>query len=113
MAILMCRPDFFGVEYEINPWMHVTIAVDPTLARSQWEALHRTYTEMGERIELAEPVRGLPDMVFTANAAVLHNGNAVLSNFHDRERQGEETHWRATLARLCFTVHDLPHTPWL
>src|SRR5580700_10448919 len=100
MAILMCRPDFYGVEYEINPWMHVTTRVDHALASAQWEALERTYTEMGERIELAEPVQGLPDMVFTANAAVLHNGAAVLSNFRDRERQGEESHWRATLERL-------------
>jgi len=20
--ILMCPPDFYGIEYEINPWMH-------------------------------------------------------------------------------------------
>jgi N-dimethylarginine dimethylaminohydrolase len=110
MAILMCRPDFFGVEYEINPWMHVATKVDRALASTQWDALHRTYTEMGEHIELAEPVQGLPDMVFTANAAVLHNGTAVLSNFHDRERQGEETHWQMTLERLGLEVHQLPHT---
>jgi N-dimethylarginine dimethylaminohydrolase len=110
MAILMCRPDFFGVEYEINPWMHVATKVDRTLARTQWDALHRTYTEMGEHIELAEPVKGLPDMVFTANAAVLHKGQAVLSNFHDRERQGEESHWRVTLEQLGLEVHQLPHT---
>lgn len=22
--ILMCRPDYFGIEYEINPWMDRT-----------------------------------------------------------------------------------------
>ena len=21
--ILMCPPDYYGIEYEINPWMHV------------------------------------------------------------------------------------------
>jgi len=91
--ILMCPPDFYGIEYEINPWMHVAVQVDHALAQAQWEALHRTYLDLGLEIELAEPVAGLPDMVFTANAAVVWDGRAVLSNFHHAERAGEEPHW--------------------
>ncbi|HEY6378435.1 MAG TPA: arginine deiminase-related protein [Candidatus Dormibacteraeota bacterium] len=107
MSILMCRPEHYGVEYEINPWMHVEIEVDRGRAVEQWEALHRTYRDLGETIELAQPVAGLPDMVFTANAAVLWGDQAVLSNFRHCERQGEETHWAATLERLGYTVHRL------
>jgi len=110
MRILMCRPEFFGIEYEINPWMHVEVSVDHERAVRQWDALHRTYQRLGVDIELTEPVRGLPDMVFTANAAVLWNGRAVLSNFHFPQRQGEEPHWRATLERLGFDVRELPST---
>jgi N-dimethylarginine dimethylaminohydrolase len=110
MAILMCRPEYFGVEYEINPWMHVEVSVDHASAQRQWDALYRTYGDMGLEVELAEPRRGLPDMVFTANAAVLWKGKAVLSNFHHRERQGEEPHWRAALERLGFVVSELPPT---
>ena len=76
-AVLMCRPDHFGIEYEINPWMHVAVEVDHALAESQWEALHRVYVDLGVAIELAAPVDGLPDMVFTANAAVLWGDRAV------------------------------------
>ena len=94
MAILMCRPDFFGVEYEINPWMHVENQVDATLAVSQWDALHQVYLEMGEEIELLAPIKGLPDMVFTANAGVVWNNTVVLSRFHHAERQGEEAHFQ-------------------
>ena len=43
MAILMCRPEHFGIEYEINPWMHVAVEVDHERAVEQWEALHRVY----------------------------------------------------------------------
>ena len=43
MAILMCRPEFFGVEYEINPWMHVSVRVDHALADTQWTTLYATY----------------------------------------------------------------------
>ena len=109
-AVLMCRPDHFGIEYEINPWMHVAVKVDHALAEEQWDALYRAYVELGVRVELAAPVAGLPDMVFTANAAVLWDDRAVLSNFHHAERQGEEAHWRAELERLGFDVHELPRS---
>jgi len=109
-SVLMCRPDHFGIEYEINPWMNVAVKVDHELAQAQWEALHRTYRDLGVEIELAKPVDGLPDMVFTANAAVLWEGRAVLSNFHHAERQGEEAHWRQELERLGFDVHELPRS---
>jgi arginine dihydrolase len=110
MAILMCPPDHFGVEYEINPWMHVQVAVDRATAVEQWDALHRTYRQLGVSIELARPVAGLPDMVFTANAAVLWKKSAVLSRFRFPERQGEEPHWRATLEGLGYEVHTLPES---
>jgi N-dimethylarginine dimethylaminohydrolase len=106
----MCRPDHFGIEYEINPWMHVAVKVDHALATAQWDALYRTYVDLGVEIELAAPVPGLPDMVFTANAAVLWDNRAVLSNFHHPERQGEEVHWRQELERLGFDVHELPRS---
>ncbi len=109
-TVLMCRPDHFGIEYEINPWMHVAVKVDHALAAAQWDALYRTYVDLGVDIELAAPVAGLPDMVFTANAAVLWDGRAVLSNFHHAERQGEEVHWRQELERLGFDVHELPRS---
>ena len=107
MAILMCRPDHFGIEYEINPWMHVAVEVDHHLAVKQWEALHALYLELGQEIALAESVAGLPDMVFTANAAVTWRHHAVLSRFHHAERAGEEAHWRATLQTLGFDVRDV------
>ena len=29
--ILMCPPDYFGIEYEINPWMNIHQGADPNL----------------------------------------------------------------------------------
>jgi N-dimethylarginine dimethylaminohydrolase len=108
MAILMCRPDHYGVEYEINPWMHVGQEVDGRMARAQWQALHDAYRLLGERVELADQQPGLPDMVFSANAAVVRGRDAVLSRFRHPERQGEEPLWRAALDRLGLRVHILP-----
>ena len=107
MAILMCRPEFFGIEYEINPWMHVSVQVDHRRAMEQWDALYERYGELGVQIDLAEPVAGLPDMVFTANAAVVRGRRAVLSRFQHPERAGEERHWRAVLERLGFEVSEV------
>jgi N-dimethylarginine dimethylaminohydrolase len=107
MALLMCRPEFFGIEYEINPWMHVAVEVDHERAVAEWEELHRAYAGLGQEIALVAPVDGLPDMVFTANAAVLWRRHAVLSRFQHAERAGEESHWRRALTDLGFEVHDV------
>ena len=34
--ILMCPPDYFGIEYEINPWMNVRSAATRN-SRQQWQ----------------------------------------------------------------------------
>lgn len=92
--LLMCAPDYFGIEYEINPWMRVTNAAEPAKARAQWHALTRVLEEdMGAKIERLVPVPGLPDLVFTANAGVVHDGKAVPSRFRHPERQREEAHF--------------------
>ena len=37
--ILMCPPDFYGIEYEINPWMSRDQPPDHALAARQWSEL--------------------------------------------------------------------------
>ncbi|MFN2462683.1 MAG: dimethylarginine dimethylaminohydrolase family protein, partial [Candidatus Dormibacteria bacterium] len=100
MSILMCPPAHFGVEYEINPWMHLDVQVDRARAESQWQALHRAYLDLGQEVHLGEPVPGLPDMVFSANAALSRGGTSVLARFRHPERQGEQRHWRRILTDL-------------
>src|SRR4051812_28832107 len=79
---LMCRPQFFSVDYVINPWMagnlHATFMVR---AAAQWNRLHDALSEIAD-IMLVDPQPGLPDMVFTANAGLEHNGTVVLSSFY-------------------------------
>jgi N-dimethylarginine dimethylaminohydrolase len=108
MAILMCPPDHFGVEYEINPWMHIHNQVDHSLALEQWNALYGAYGELGQDVDLVEPVPGNPDMVFTANAAVVRDRRAVMARFRHPERQGEEPFWRVALADRGYRISELP-----
>ncbi len=106
--ILMCRPDFYGIEYEINPWMNRERQADHTLAIEQWQRLHDLLVELGARVSLLEPVKGLPDLVFTANAAMIYQQTAFLSRFRHAQRQGEEEHDAAWLRANGFSVEQLP-----
>jgi N-dimethylarginine dimethylaminohydrolase len=107
-TILMCPPDYFGIEYEINPWMSRQRQADRDLAIEQWESLVAILSQLGVEIQLLDPVHGLPDLVFTANAAIIHRDRAILSRFRHKQRQGEEPYCAAWLRRHGFTVEELP-----
>ncbi len=106
--LLMCPPDFYGIEYEINPWMNTQRQADHLTAVNQWQALKQTIEAAGARVSLLDPVKGLPDLVFTANAAMVFGGNAILSHFRHPQRQGEEPYNRAWLSDNGFEVLDPP-----
>lgn len=102
---LMCRPEHFAVNYTINPWMDPNSwkrdsAALAAASLKEWERLHRAMNELGADIELVPPVAGLPDLVFTANAAVVLDGKALLARFRHDERQGEEPHFEAAFRML-------------
>ncbi|MGP0065697.1 MAG: dimethylarginine dimethylaminohydrolase family protein [Isosphaeraceae bacterium] len=110
--ILMCPPDYFGIEYEINPWMNVRVGSDTERARSQWNALHETLQELGVVVDLIDPVPGLPDLVFTANAGLVYRNLFIGSRFRFGVRQGESSHFEDWARRRGFEVVDLPEG-WL
>ncbi len=94
-TILMCAPTFFDIEYEINPWMDTANKVDTKLAGKQWQKLQQTYTEtLGWDVQLIDPVKNLPDMVFTANGALVIDGKVALPRFRYPERQPETDYFR-------------------
>lgn len=87
--ILMCPPDFYGIEYEINPWMNREVPSDTALAREQWRGLYELLCSLGAQVELMTPVKGLPDLVFTANAGLVWHNTVYLATFRHSARQGE------------------------
>ncbi len=88
-SYLMCPPDYFGVFYEINPWMHQENRPDCELAMEQWHNLVANLRRAGATVETIEPVKGLPDMVFVANAGLVDGQRLILSRFRHPERQPE------------------------
>ncbi|MDH2348178.1 arginine deiminase-related protein [Bradyrhizobium sp. SSUT77] len=102
---LMCPPNHFAVTYSINPWM------DPegwreradTLAQTseaEWRSLKSLLEQLGAIVDLMDPAAGAPDLVFTANAAVVLDGTALLARFRYLERRLEEPHFAAALKAL-------------
>jgi len=107
-TILMCRPDFYGIEYEINPWMSRSRQSDSAVARQQWEALFGLLQSLGADVRLQEPVQGLPDLVFTANAGLVLRTTVFLSRFRHAARQGETPMDDAWFTTNGFTTVTLP-----
>lgn len=104
--ILMCRPDHFAVSYSINPWMEPArwaseAATLEVRAKSEWRALHRILKTLGAQVDLVPAAPGLPDLVFTANAAVVMDGIALLARFRHPERQGEEPRYERAFRKLA------------
>ena len=48
--ILMCEPEYYGIEYEINPWMNRQVRSDPDESRRQWWRLHEILRDLGVTI---------------------------------------------------------------
>jgi N-dimethylarginine dimethylaminohydrolase len=106
--ILMCPPNYYGIFYEINPWMDTARQADHGVAVEQWYGLRQQIEAAGARVSLLDAVDGLPDLVFTANAALIHGHRALLSRFRHPQRRGEEPFNRRWFAGEGFEVLDVP-----
>ncbi|BAS55767.1 MULTISPECIES: bifunctional arginine dihydrolase/ornithine cyclodeaminase [Leptolyngbya] len=108
IRILMCAPDHYDVDYVINPWMEGNIHKSSRdRAVEQWHGLHDLIKQHAI-VDLVTPQKGVPDMVFTANAGLVLGDTAVLSRFYHKERQGEEPFFKEWFENNGFTVYELP-----
>jgi ornithine aminotransferase len=102
---LMSPPDFFEVAYSINPWMNPgewqldakRLARD---AATGWDLLCATYESLGAKVIVKPAAQGWPDLVFTANCAVVLDGKAILARYLKDERAGEERHGQVMFEQL-------------
>ena len=106
--LLVCPPDYFAIDYEINPWMQRANAVNPDRAKAQWRELMRVLEQdVGATLERMPPVPHLPDLVFTANAGVVVGRRVVTSRFRHPERQREEAYFEAWFREHGYEVVTL------
>jgi N-dimethylarginine dimethylaminohydrolase len=107
-CILMCSPEYFGVDYIINPWMENQIGrTDHQRTCEQWNNLRR-HLEKKATLAFVAPVPGLPDMVFTANAGLVIDDTVVVTRFRAKERRPEERVFREWFERQSFSIASWP-----
>ncbi len=104
---LMCPPDYFTVEYAINPWMDQEAAVDRTSAQRQWHGLVTAIEQASGRVETVAPDPSLPDMVFSANAGVVTGGMFLPARMRFPERDGEPELYAEWAAANGFIVQSI------
>ncbi|MBX6357511.1 MAG: amidinotransferase [Micromonosporaceae bacterium] len=92
---LMCPPEYFAVQYEINPWMHTGTPVDAELAVKQWTGLREALSQLGHTVHTVDPHPGLPDMVYAANSAFTVDGVVYGARFRYPQRGPEAAVYRA------------------
>jgi N-dimethylarginine dimethylaminohydrolase len=106
--LLVSDAEHFRVDYEINPYMSIADQPDHAAAVSEHRAIVEAHRSAGRIVEHLPSVPGHPDMVFTANAALVSGRTAVLANL-PAPRQPESPHHRAWLKESGFRVVEAPY----
>lgn len=107
-TFLMCPPEWYDVDYVINPWMAGNLH-QPSRDRAfeQWRALHDALRAVAD-VRLLHARRGMPDMVFVAHTGLVQHGVAALSSFAHPQRQAEEQPLREWLKDTGFLLWETP-----
>jgi N-dimethylarginine dimethylaminohydrolase len=103
----MCPPDYFTVDYVINPWMagnEDSLSLEK--AKDQWQRLRDQVGEFADIVTI-DPHPDLPDMVFTANAGVVYGDKAIASHFMPMERRPEEPIFKQWFRDNGFELYEL------
>ena len=104
----MCPPEYFDVEYAINPYMNLDVPVDKELAMRQWQTLKRVYEQLEARVFEMPAQPGLPDMTFAANCGHLEGDVFLQANFRYDVRKPEAGHAADFFQKQNRTVVTLP-----
>ena len=106
---LMCPPEWYDVDYVINPWMAGNIhRSSRDKAFAQWRALYQHLLRIAD-VRLLQARAGSPDMVFVAHTALVQHGIAAISSFAHQQRHSEEEHLRHWFQDAGFLLWETPH----
>ena len=114
--VLFASPDYFDVQYVINPHMKDNIGkVDRELAWVQWTKLRKMYTSLGLGQHIIPGAHKMPDMVFCANQTLPYvdekgNPGVFLSKMNAPERSKEVTHFGHFFMNQSYELTSLPES---
>jgi N-dimethylarginine dimethylaminohydrolase len=87
--------------------MNRRVATDHATAIWQWSRFRDLLARHGADTRYLTPTPDLPDLVFTANAALIFRDLAIVSRFRHAERRGEEPHFERWLTDYGFHIERL------
>lgn len=100
----MCPPNYFRIDYEINPWMHKENNVVSQSAFSQFNSLVEAYKKINIPISMIDADPELPDMVYSANYGFVQDNIFIASNFRYEQRRAESTLASKYFAKRNFEI---------
>jgi len=106
LNFLLCKPDFFSIDYCINPWM-LNQKIDLKNAMEQWNRLSETIRHLGGEIKTVKQVKGCPDMVFTANSGIAFQNKFLPAAMKYTERQVETIHFKRWFEKNGYDIVEL------
>jgi N-dimethylarginine dimethylaminohydrolase len=112
--VLMTTPEFFDVQYVINPHMEGNVGtVDTEVAESQWDELRRLYESLGVSVDVVRGQPSMPDMVFCANQTLPYrlqdeSQGVILSRMHAAQRTPEVEHFEQFFRSSGYAIRTLP-----
>ena len=106
--ILMCPPDYYEIEYSINPWMNPNIKVDKEKALNQHCKLKEEFEKAGAQIIELPAIKGLPDMIFTSNAGYPEEDIFIKANFKAHQRKYEADKAEKYFKESGYQIFDIP-----
>ena len=104
--VLMCRPNYFDVEYVINPHMK-PYSVDQPKALAQWESLVEAVRSLGVEVDIIDQPRGVPDMVFATDQGITRGNKVLLANFRYGQRKKETPYFRRWFVEHGYEPYEL------
>ncbi len=107
--LLVSDTAHFRVDYEINPYMHTEVQPRPEAAAAEHQAIVAAHLAAGRKVEYLPSAPDCPDMVFTANAALVRGDRAVLG-CPPPERRAEIPHFSEWLTGRGIEVVEAPYS---
>ena len=100
----MSPPEYFKVEYSINPWMVAGATVDLDLAKNQWNNLKSTIEEAGAEVKVVPPSEAYPDLVFTANSGIINDKEVLIATLNMKKDVVRKSFTQTGLMRMAIVL---------
>lgn len=104
----MCPPEYYDIEYSINPWMGTQNKVNKPAAYQQFQTLKDLFIVNGAEVKELTPVEGLPDMIYATNAGYVEDNKFIKSNFKAFQRLHEADSAAKYFKDLGYEINILP-----